>query len=119
MTKAQTTLDRMREKQQGLAGGNVTTPPAPPPPSPPTAGQQQPAAKKGWNRYPEFRLPDGAEFHASYDGTKQLWTVTLAVPGLPVAETTGGSIHAAMIFLGRQWFDRHGRGVAPTAQTRS
>jgi hypothetical protein len=102
-------LDRMRKKQQG-PGATPPAPTAPPRPAEGRQHQRQPAAKKkGWKRYPEFRLPGGAEFHAAYDAAKQLWAVTLAVPGLPVEETAGGSLHAAMIFLGRQWFDRHGR----------
>jgi hypothetical protein len=112
MSSAQTMVQRMREKQQGLG----TAPPAPvPPPSPPAAAQQQTAPRKGWKRYPEFRLPDGSAFAASYDAARQLWTVTLAVPGLPVEEAKGGSLHASMIFLGRQWFDRHGREEAASA----
>jgi hypothetical protein len=112
MRNAKATLDRMRANQQCLGATPPPAPSAPPPPRPAGDGQQhqQPAMqKKGWKRYPEFRLPDGAEFHAAYDAAKQLWAVSLRVPGLPVAEATGGSLHAAMIFLGRQWFDRHGR----------
>jgi hypothetical protein len=34
--------------------------------------------------------------------------VTLAVPGLPTDEWTSGSVHQALITLGRRWWERHG-----------
>jgi hypothetical protein len=93
-------VERMRAKQQQLGCT-----------APPNNGQAPPrrdGPKGQGHRFPNFRLPDGATFQAAYDGAKHLWTVTLAVPGLPAAETTASSIHAALIYLGRQWYAEHG-----------
>jgi hypothetical protein len=105
MSDANAMVEKMRRKQQAGA-------PPSPPSRPPANGQGQPRQAgpkaKARPKYPEFRLPDGATFHAAYDGRRQLWAVTLTVPGLPPYQTEVGSVHAALVYLGRRWFSEHG-----------
>jgi hypothetical protein len=120
MSNAKTTVEKMRERQQQVQVGTSaasapakpTTPPAPTGASPQTKpanqGGQKQTPKSKQRRYMEFRLPDGSEYHASYDATMLRWTVTLTVPGLLPYEATGGGLHPMVILLGRRWFEEHG-----------
>jgi hypothetical protein len=62
-----------------------------------------------------FRLPHGAEFHASYDAEARRWTVTLAVPGLDPTEAVVKGVHQGFSELGRRWLEEHGTPAATDA----
>ena len=98
-------IEKMRKKQLQHGGGTV--PPAQPAPKAQDGPRPAPRGKGG-PRYPEFRLPHGAAFNASYDALAKRWTVVLTVPGLPPMQTVASGVHAAMIQLGRRWFAEHG-----------
>jgi hypothetical protein len=109
MSNANATVERMRARQQSLLGGGAAPPPAPPQP---TTASQSPAPKKGKDKrpkFPEFRLPHGSAFEARYDRDRQEWFVVLTVPGQQARTTTAGSVHKALIQLGRRWYDDCGR----------
>jgi hypothetical protein len=68
---------------------------------------------------PKFRLPHGSTFSATYDATREKWTVVLTVSATESYMQVAGGLHFALKGCGWQWKKHHDKLAKAQAQAKA